>query len=750
MKNYILAVFRGLIPTMMVLSSVGPVSAGPLNPGHFVPLGSWSVGSGNYTIDTDALTITDDAAPGVPLFTGVIDDQGGSADSFGPGGAVTTVGANGIPHIAVFTFENLVIEGTTTLTVTGHRALALLSHGDILIDRPLDLSGGYPDGGAGGFDGGFADSTTALDGLGPGAGGANPDANFAAQHAGPAGYGSDGDVGGGSGTAGQSYGDLLGDLQGGSGGGGSRSGINNSLFAFGGGGGGALEIAGLEVVELGPNALLRVDGNAGVALGGATGSGPGSGGAVRISGSEIVLEGSISAEGASLRAHSGGGRVYLEGLGFYLVGTAFDPASLVANVSVAGSAADAGVIFLEPKQTIVPFGESLVLEDQEVSAASQSVPELTVRLGDVLIIGEAIVPAGGGSHPGELRLSGVASRITGGDPLVISGSLAGSGTAQVPVTIAAGGSLDLGNDTMTFPGDGNGVTDDGLVNLGTMNLINSTINGDVRSPAGTTVNVAGTATFNGLFKGAAGFSGTSNDVVFNGGYEPGDSPAAVGFGGGLTLGSGNVLRMEVGGPDPGAGYDQLIVAGHLTVGGTLEVSYLPPYLSAGGQVLNLFDFGSLSGTFDSIDLPHLPAGRTWDTSHLYTEGIIAVVGSTTFGSEHPGLSMGGDENGNGISNYAEYAQGFDPGAPNNPLPGPSFSDGARLSFELRSNAADVFSQWVTSSDLEPGSWRPLVQGADYTLLQINESGSRQQIVIELLPMESVTRRFIRIEFNGAP
>ena len=98
--------------------------------------------NGAYVIDTDALTISEvNGGSTNLLFTGVIDDQGGQADSFGPGGAVTNVGPLGIPYIAVFTFDDLALDGTATFTVTGHRALALFSHGNAYINVALSLNG---------------------------------------------------------------------------------------------------------------------------------------------------------------------------------------------------------------------------------------------------------------------------------------------------------------------------------------------------------------------------------------------------------------------------------------------------------------------------------------------------------------------------------------------------------------------------------------------------------------------------------
>ena len=124
--------------------SRSPLNSTPilLNPTNFTSLGTFDVTNGGYVIDTDALTISETNGVSTNLlFTGVIDDQGGQADSFGPGGAVTNVGALGIPYIAVFTFDDLALDGTATFTVTGHRALALLSRGNAYINVALSLNG---------------------------------------------------------------------------------------------------------------------------------------------------------------------------------------------------------------------------------------------------------------------------------------------------------------------------------------------------------------------------------------------------------------------------------------------------------------------------------------------------------------------------------------------------------------------------------------------------------------------------------
>lgn len=733
----------------------GAACAGPLNPLDYASLGAFEVSSGSYTIDTDLLTIVDDASPGIVLFTGVIDDQGGAADSYGPGAAVTTVGANGIPHIAVFTFDSVSIQGSATVSVTGRRALALLSHGDLVLDRTLDVSGRRPDAGPGGFSGGVADAVSAQDGSGPGGGGAisNPQVQ-----AGPAGFGSDGVPDTGlfdSGEAGLSYGDLSGVLQGGSGGGGvSVPGFPEFGSAEGGGGGGAIELGATGFVDLRSNAVIRSDGEQG-GIGPLVYAGQGGGGGVRIRGRDVRLDGLISAAGTrgdGGSSASGAGRVFIEGLGTYVVGGPFDAVSLVANVAVpTDQSGHDGVITVAPSLTVIPAGETLELAVQTVQVGGIDVPTVELRPGRLVVQGEATVPAGGVTLEWDLRLAGLFSRITGADPLTVEATLSGTGEVTVPVTISAEGNLSLVNDTLTVPGDGNGSTDDGVVNLGTINVINSVINGDVRSPAGTTVNVADTATFNGLFKGAASFSGTSNLISFNGGYSPGDSPAVVTFGGSLGFGSDNTVTMELGGPDAGGGYDQLNVAGSLALGGTLEVVLLAPFQPLAGQRFTLFDSAAITGSFDTVNLPALGNGLTWNTGRLASEGVIEVVGTTTFATEHPGLLVGDDDNNNSRTNFGDYALGESPTASGPFAASPLIDDNFNLVLRQRNNATDVLAAWEKRADLGSGDWLPLVQGIDYVLDQQIRAGDQDTFILDLLIDPGTDpRQFFRQRFEAAP
>ncbi len=245
-------------------------------------------------------------------------------------------------------------------------------------------------------------------------------------------------------------------------------------------------------------------------------------------------------------------------------------------------------------------GSRLELTNGQTSiAAGQS---LTVATGASLL-------TQGGANSGDLHVAGGAFE-----------SASGAFTNQ------AGGAIHASAATLTFTGDGVKNTSDGLQNLGTLNLLNTTVHGDVHSPAGSTINAGGGVTFTGLVSGAGAFTG-GGTVTFAGGYSPGDSPAIVQHAGDLVLASTNTLTMELAGLAPGTGHDQLVVFGALVFGGTLRVELLDGFTPSLGDVFDLFDFttGNSSGMFASFALAPLAPSLAWDTSSLYDTGELRVV-----------------------------------------------------------------------------------------------------------------------------
>ena len=210
-------------------------------------------------------------------------------------------------------------------------------------------------------------------------------------------------------------------------------------------------------------------------------------------------------------------------------------------------------------------------------------------------------------------------------------------------------------------GNGTLITHTGMLNQGTMNFGGTTnVLGDVTNAVGGKIisggggatiflddvtnqgeirtSANGFTIFYGSVSGAGTFTGTGT-VNFEGDLTPGNSPATVSFGGNMSLGPDSVLKIEIGGAAPGTQYDQINVTGTLSLGGTLQVSFIKGFVPAAGQSFDLLNWGSLAGTFSSIQLPAL-SGLAWNTSQL-ASGLLSVV-------------LAGDYNHNGVVNATDY------------------------------------------------------------------------------------------------
>ena len=234
---------------------------------------------------------------------------------------------------------------------------------------------------------------------------------------------------------------------------------------------------------------------------------------------------------------------------------------------------------------------------------------------------------------GRLTLSGAApTNAAGGVIQVGPGSEVfysqGLGVNAGQIALLAG-TFDNNNrplaNTGTIAGAGSFRTG-GLANSGTigvgggdLDVIGAVVNsGSVGTQSGSTVR------FFGPVSGAGSYPGTGT-VMFLSTFSPGASPARVDFGGDLVLGGVASLTMELAGTTPGTEYDQIDVSGNLALGGVLNVSLLGGFMPLAGQPFDILDWGSLSGTFDAINLPTLSGGLNWNTSQLYTTGTLLVA-----------------------------------------------------------------------------------------------------------------------------
>lgn len=125
--------------------------------------------------------------------------------------------------------------------------------------------------------------------------------------------------------------------------------------------------------------------------------------------------------------------------------------------------------------------------------------------------------------------------------------------------------------------------------------------------------------FTGYVKGVGSF----NNVAFSGTFAPGLSPALLTVGN-VVLTPSNVLDIELGGLNRGSQYDAIDVTGTMALNGQLKLSLINAFVPSLGNQFNIFD-GTTVGTFSSYNFPPLTVGLIWDTSLLYTQGIVQIV-----------------------------------------------------------------------------------------------------------------------------
>ncbi len=258
---------------------------------------------------------------------------------------------------------------------------------------------------------------------------------------------------------------------------------------------------------------------------------------------------------------------------------------------------------------------------------------------------------GNSAAVGSLTVSNNASvtilqEITIGDlgTLTISnGSLTADQATNANQINLIGGSLTLANGGTNNPSAQinaiNATLDfgTGLTNNGELNLINTTVLGDVASPVGSSISVVGTTSFMGAITGDADFTGTGT-VIIEQQYSPGDSPGAVNFGGNLHFGDNATLTIELANPatgptttpDPGSDHDQVNVTNNVTLDGTLDITLLDGFTPTYGDTFEIFTYGGIrSGTFSKVTghflSPALALGQFYDTITPNTLTLLATA-----------------------------------------------------------------------------------------------------------------------------
>jgi autotransporter-associated beta strand protein len=257
-----------------------------------------------------------------------------------------------------------------------------------------------------------------------------------------------------------------------------------------------------------------------------------------------------------------------------------------------------------------------------------------------------VVLAKTSSHAPDVHAVGWNAPLFG---MVVNGGtaqLGGTGGDQIydsaTVTVTSG-AFDTNGQTETFATlnlQGGGIGGAGA-------LVNTAAGSSTITPTGgTTLNAAttigvtqsgGSLTLNNgisgnfmLTKVGAGTLTLSGSSNFTGGLNLNDGitrivgPSAAGQGA-LTMASSATLLVLLGGTTQFTQYDHVNVLGQLSLAGTLNVSLINSFSPAIGNSFDILDWGTESGAFSSINLPSLSAGLAWNTTKLYSTGVLSVI-----------------------------------------------------------------------------------------------------------------------------
>lgn len=318
------------------------------------------------------------------------------------------------------------------------------------------------------------------------------------------------------------------------------------------------------------------------------------------SGSSInILNGAIGDNGGATSVVKNGvaSSIWLlSGTSTYTGGTTINGGTLRANkASALGASSGALTINAATFQPTASYTDSRQIRLGSASSTISTGSSVTFEAsGDVV---------DDGSNVGTLNKNG-------GGTLVLSGSNTYSGG-----TVVSAGTLLVNNTTGSGVGTGSVTTSGSTTVLGGSGIITLAANNSVTIGSGS-VNVTPGLPGNGSTLSIGSANATESLEINTSGT------------GQLSFGNNSKITLDLW-TNTLNGADLLITTGAVNIGSGVALTLLNTgglTFSSGNQ-FNLFDWGTTPvGTFSIFVLPTLADGLSWDTSNLYTTGIISVTG----------------------------------------------------------------------------------------------------------------------------
>lgn len=258
-----------------------------------------------------------------------------------------------------------------------------------------------------------------------------------------------------------------------------------------------------------------------------------------------------------------------------------------------------------------------------------------------------------------IAITTTATKILDARTLACAGGTCG--IAEPGVTLAVQGGTIVNDATFELAGDAGaqqGLTGTGMFtnrgtlrrpvgSSGTSSIATSLTNsGTVESAAGTLAFMGSYTQTGGVTRLAGGALGSSATVTLQGGtlagvgtlsgsvinaatLAPGQSPGALGITGGYTQPVAGRYAVELGGTQPGVGFDRTTVGGTASLRGTLAITLVNGFAPSLGDEFEIMTFAARTGDFDTMTGAALGGGLALQRIVGATNVVLRVVALAT-------------------------------------------------------------------------------------------------------------------------